>query len=1056
MSEARFFVSNRAETLCQDLERSVGSCDPLDYPLVVVPNAFIKEHLSFYFAKESPVFAGIKILQYSELFSSLIENYESRRLGFSELYFRVLAWINAQIDSLGGDFEDLKGNSDRAVRQRNAYCEQLACDWMRWQDFSQKPIWQESWQEKLWDELFSKPREPFFEILEQVNFQSLEGKASSLHLFLPSFLPPLWIEFFRKCASVFSLNYYLLSPCSMFWGDLLSQKETHFLQSFWRKKGAKEEQIDALGDYLADTNRFLANFSRLGRQFFSSLEIENSIDKYHMNKALLQLKPYADLAHENLVFHESKRSFLSLIQADILLLRNTQERLSVYEDNISVQIHECSSKRRELEVLKENLKAVFLQEESQKHVLGLSDCLILCPNPKAYQAYIRMVFPSYEIHDLSSFEEIPLFKGFFSLLNLSKKRWRPSEIYELFESGCLAKKLKTQDLRLFQQFVERANISWGFSTDHRRKILQRELFIQKYGEFSRLSWKQGFSLLLESFAISSDLYFDYSQAQLLGEIFVFLEDLFTDLETLEQERTLGDFSKVLEAFLKKYFCEEVKGFETLRESLISLKKLEQDRFLDQSYDISSVLLFLEKLLEGKKTKEGIFSALRFAKIDSGAIWPAKIVYILGLQDGEFPRPESLSPFERFQKQRPFPSPKELDRYLFLEAFLSSREYFFISYVKEERQKGDSIEESLLVRDYLDYLDMSYEINDDKPSNVCVFVHAKERFDEKYFQGPKGNFMNFSKSDFSLAKAFYQGAQKSSQDLFEIKSSQSDSLLVKSAVDILSIQDLMMALIDPLQLYFREQLGAYFNHEKKLDLESEISPLLEFFLRKEALSEPFEKLWQRTQKQGLLPEGFCASLLKKKLKKELKNWKNNLEAMGVSEKEFTQLYLRLDYEQNPQEGVFPAISIGEKILYGKLFSVGPQGILMWGKKNRGNMIKSYVQSLIIEHLKSQFEGHFEKNLVFSLQKGEVFDFPKNEARERLSFLLDFSLLCKKQANPLKPEDYDMNFEIWQKNNIENETAFRHFFDQKLIKEESFEFWKDYYQEQFFSNFFERFS
>ena len=63
--------------------------------------------------------------------------------------------------------------------------------------------------------------------------------------------------------------------------------------------------------------------------------------------------------------------------------------------------------------------------------------------------------------------------------------------------------------------------------------------------------------------------------------------------------------------------------------------------------------------------------------------PFKVVCLLGMNDGEYPRQVPSSGFDLMQKTKPRlgdRSRREDDRYLFLEAILSVRERLYVSYI----------------------------------------------------------------------------------------------------------------------------------------------------------------------------------------------------------------------------------------------------------------------------------------------------------------------------------------------------------------------------------------
>ena len=99
---------------------------------------------------------------------------------------------------------------------------------------------EQGWQQALWHHIFSTWNKDWS--YPSQDYHSLELTADfpghlQVHLFSISFLPRSAYVLLEKAGELFPIHYYLLSPCNLFWSDILSDKEAYQLQKYWNKQG---------------------------------------------------------------------------------------------------------------------------------------------------------------------------------------------------------------------------------------------------------------------------------------------------------------------------------------------------------------------------------------------------------------------------------------------------------------------------------------------------------------------------------------------------------------------------------------------------------------------------------------------------------------------------------------------------------------------------------------------------------------------------------------------------------------------------------------------------
>ena len=116
--------------------------------------------------------------------------------------------------------------------------------------------------------------------------------------------------------------------------------------------------------------------------------------------------------------------------------------------------------------------------------------------------------------------------------------------------------------------------------------------------------------------------------------------------------------------------------------------------------------------------------------------PFRVVFLCGLGEGQFPAADGPDPLDLTLASRQVGdvSPRERDKYLFLETLACARDRLYLSYVARDSQTGDGLEPSPVVHELIRHL---HRGRTDKPVEVWVNKQPLRRFDTSYFPERSG-------------------------------------------------------------------------------------------------------------------------------------------------------------------------------------------------------------------------------------------------------------------------------------------------------------------------------
>ncbi len=600
------------------------------------------------------------------------------------------------------------------------------------------------WQRDLYLELFSdgKSRDVFLQRFCELEQLAPYAAPDEITVFAVGSMPPLFFHFFKKLGDFRTVRFYYLNPCEDYWADQMNRFEA-------RRRLIREELPPA-------GNPLLQSFGSYGREFFK-LVVEQLDDFEEHFESYYTPGEQPDVLHA--------------MQQDILRMRDraaNDDPFAAPEDlpfpvapnDRSVMIHCCHNRRREIEILHDQLLYLLQSPEVQPR-----DILVMAPDINEYEPYIRAIFglgpleKFFSITDRSLREANPPAVVFEELLALPTSRFAISELFRLLDFPPVAQafNLSLNERQRLQQLFARSGARWGMNAEHHREFTGVA--------FADFSWQDALDKLLLGFIgdftpeVTTDpelLYNvpvpDEDDAILLGKGTDFLMACNTLRGQLKEKHTLHEWSQILGNAVEIFFAsdkENATGLAVLREAVAHLADL---GMLSNSEDLLPVDVIAE-LLSGKleappENLPFLRGKIVFCSMQPMRSIPKKVVVLLGLNDRKFPRKDHNNSFSIINSHpKAGDRARDLeDRYLFLEALLSARRNLLLFYQGREETNNSPLPPAIPLEETLHYLENCFQLH---PVNQKL-----QAFDREYFcpDRPKG-MESFNRAAWRGASAF---------------------------------------------------------------------------------------------------------------------------------------------------------------------------------------------------------------------------------------------------------------------------------------------------------------
>ncbi len=708
-------------------------------------------------------------------------------------------------------------------------------DWIRGWESGQERHWQAA----LWRVLAEETPDHWLNVRERWVRSLAAGRIDPtrlpprVSLFNPGSLSPAYLDTLARLAAVAEVHVLHLNPCREYWGDILPA-------------GRGTEPPDVYGHSL------LASWGRPARDFLELL----------LNYDPQEVERYAGSGGGTL---------LGQVQDEILELRERAPAEDFNADG-SIEVHACPGALREVEILHDRLLGLF----DRCRALVASDIMVLAPDLERYAPHIDAVFGAapgrlaIPFHVADRGPRDPLIQGLLDSLDLCTGRLEAERALDLLEAPAVQRRfgLVPADLPQLRRWLIESGVRWAADGAQRAQM--------GLPATEPHSWRDGLQRLLLGYALPESPPepclgimpcgdSEGQTAELLGRFAEFAEALLAWRDALCGARTVAQWAALLLRFIDGFFdpdSESAAALAAIRRGLQAMAEAaSRAHLLARPVGFRIVRLALERSLDAQgpgATGGGV----TFARLSHWRALPARVIALIGMHDGAYPRAEPAAGFDRMAREPRLGDRhrRHDDRYAFLDQLLAAREVFYLSYQGLDPRDGRELPPSILVSELLNYLDRAYRGAQDRaPSRVLTLRHPLQGFSPRYFNNAEGDNAPGLFSYAAHYCAALQGAGGAAENAVFF-----DAPLAEAEPDrrSLSLEELLRFYRNPCRYLLQQRLSIRLpGAEEALDTDEPfaLAPLARHALQNTVLAERLRgralpELIPALQQQVALPHG----------------------------------------------------------------------------------------------------------------------------------------------------------------------------------------------------------
>ena len=619
-------------------------------------------------------------------------------------------------------------------------------DWLR--DWERNvPASRDDWQAQLWRSLRQRLKgSPHRATLLDEWLTRHDREAEGFAGIAPPGLPPRVAAFgtihvspdvLHMLAVVgqwIELDFYLPMPSAEYWGDVESLRER-----------VRRDGIKSLSEALADAERdnpLLTAWGAGGREIVAQL--------FSYDVVLPQRETELFVA-------PGRDTLLHRLQQDVL--ERAAPTVAAFDaDDVSLQLHACHSKLREVEVLHDQLRAL-LDDPRFDPPLQPRDIAVLAPDIADYLPLARAVFgglapddPRYipfALADRPQAQSHPLVAMLLDVLALADAPLTASGFRDLLATPAVAHALQldaAQRARIDGWFAA-AGIRWG-DDEHARERAGA-------GRWREYSFDFGIDRLLSGYAAGdgaeasvagAELIAPYSQlegadADTLDRALAFYRRLRELAAWMRESHPAAEWRARLANWLQASLAPVPQDDAEAQARRLLLETL--DDFASEAANAGALpALLVRRALRDALTlpsphRPWLSGGVTFAGMVPLRTVPFRAICLLGLDADAYPRREPADDINRLvdaiQGRAPrYPGDRSVrddDRFLFLQLLCAAGDVFYLSYGGSDARDGSVREPSPVIAELLDAVERMH--GEPVRDQLCV-QHPLQPFSPRAF------------------------------------------------------------------------------------------------------------------------------------------------------------------------------------------------------------------------------------------------------------------------------------------------------------------------------------
>ena len=600
----------------------------------------------------------------------------------------------------------------------------------------------EDWQARLWryldDGSQSAPhRVALWEkLLAQLDKSVLPQR---LFVFGISTMAPMYLQLLHQISKHCDVFVFALNPSSQYWGEVIDEAQI--------LKRGDEADLSQAGHPL------LASLGKQGRDFFdflSEVETEQDIQVYEEGRddTLLHClqNDIQNLIMPSERLYQQEEGEAGAQQALVQVYDADGNPVCVEPDKLlndgSVKIVAAHSPLRELQILKEELSLVLQKNPDWQ----LHDIAVLTPNIEPYSPFIEAVFGQaqggaqalpYSVSDVKLSRRQPLLYALEQTLDLLESRFEVDKVLPLLESGLVLRRfgLTADDLPLLHDTIAELNVHWGL--DGTMRGAADNLF----------TWQQALERIVLGWMLPDDgsplwqnvsaWHGDVNRLDVFGRFAAFIRTLSRLAVEWRKPAAAAEWTERCRDLVQSLFLPDADDQYALQQFEQALAKWQEETALagfSGTLPQHTLIRHIRRFLGSESQAGFLRGGITFCSMVPMRSLPFKVICLLGLNDGDFPRNTKAAVFDLIAKhpQKGDRARRDDDRYLFLEAIISARDILYLSYVGRSIRNDDELAPSALVSELIDTIAAMTGRRSKELAEHWVEQHPLQPFSHRYF------------------------------------------------------------------------------------------------------------------------------------------------------------------------------------------------------------------------------------------------------------------------------------------------------------------------------------
>lgn len=550
-------------------------------------------------------------------------------------------------------------------------------------------------------------------------------------------MPKDYFYLLRKHGEKNRVNFFYTDICCEYW-------KYHPLA--WEKLSDEEKAISMqAGEY----NPLIRANGHRNREFFCIVDSIASGENSSESECCEDwLENWIEYSGENL---------LAEIQNEILFMTSAEGRKELpwrQEDDSSLVIHGASSRMRQVEIAHD-----IILDEIEKNKISLNDILVMAPDIGEFSRDIHAVFSQgiladkYVVTDRNINDSNSVADCVVALIEAARGRFELSVIMQLLRRRIIRQQfdLSNEDVILAEKILRESGVRWGADAAMHEEFCGIS--------FSEYSWQSGFDRILAGIALDDcelesapvAMCDDLGRQTVISRIFTFfrlLEDL---RRLLYSSKTCSEWCRIITDAIRDFAGKSTDNEERsllIRSVAVIAMEADTAGCAAEIYPFEVFYAALQNHLAVPPPHTSFLSGkITFSSIMPMRNIPVKMIILLGMDDGKFPRRDPVRNIDVFGIRRPGERSRVFeDRAVFLETLLAAGNKLAVLFCcRPPSGRGEDLPPAAPVKELLDYV-ASTRKNGEK----ILVKHPANAFDKENFTGDDPRIFSYSEKDFALA------------------------------------------------------------------------------------------------------------------------------------------------------------------------------------------------------------------------------------------------------------------------------------------------------------------